>query len=391
VNPKVIEGQLADVLGLDPKHHAERDLSLGALNRRLETVYGRADFERVDYQIMDQQRARTVDVKGVEKSWGPNYVKFGLRLASDKEQTRFNVSLSHRTTGINSLGAEWRNDLQLGFRKRLASEFYQPVSFRGGAFVAPRIELQDEPIIFFLNQRRVGEYRVEFARGFLDMGVQNEYGELRFGGFAGFLNANEDFGVLRFIPSFSPRQVGYTASATFDRIDGPQFERNGLLARVRTFGTSRSLGSQDEYNKTEFLFLAAKSLGRHSFELAGYYGLTIYGDLPPYDPFLLGGFQRGSGYRIGELLGTEAGLARGVYMYRVVSLPSVIGRAVYVGGSLEGTYATVGPDRFNKPRIRPSGSLFVGADTILGPVYVGYGKGLSDGDPESVYVLLGIP
>ncbi|GKS59383.1 hypothetical protein YTPLAS18_29100 [Nitrospira sp.] len=391
VNAEVIERELTGVPGLDPKHLPEHEFSLETLHKRLATIYGRGDFERLDYQVLDQQGSRTVDVRGVEKSWGPNYVRFGLGLASDSQQTRFNVSVSHRMTWINSLGAEWRNDLQLGFRKRLASEFYQPVSPRGHAFMAPRIELQDEPIVLFLQGRRIGEYRVEYARGHYDLGVQNEYGELRVGGFGGVLRAEEDFGVLQVIPNLNRTQVGYTGSATLDRIDGPQFERNGLLARVRTFGTSQSLGSQDNYNKTEVLVMAAKTLGDHSFEVAGYYGKTLYGDLPPYDPFLLGGFQRGSGYRIGELLGTEAALARGVYMYKVTSLPSVIGRAVYVGGSIEGTRATLGITQINDRLIRPSGSLFIGADTILGPVYVAYGQAFSEGGQESVYFLLGIP
>lgn len=36
---------------------------------------------------------------------------------------------------------------------------------------AARVELQDEPIIFFIDQRRVGEYRVQLAQGFLDVGL----------------------------------------------------------------------------------------------------------------------------------------------------------------------------------------------------------------------------
>ena len=77
-----------------------------------------------------------------EKSWGPDYLKFGFGFASDTYDTRVDANLSHRMTWLNSLGAEWRNDLKLGYRQRFASEFFQPFSFRTGAFVAPRIELQ---------------------------------------------------------------------------------------------------------------------------------------------------------------------------------------------------------------------------------------------------------
>jgi hypothetical protein len=61
---------------------------------------------------------------------------------------------------------------------------------------AARVELQDEPIIFFIDQRRVGEYRVQLAQGFLDVGLQNDYGELRLG-------ALQDFSTPSRISGFS--------------------------------------------------------------------------------------------------------------------------------------------------------------------------------------------
>ena len=84
------------------------------------------------------------------------------------EQTRFNLGASHRMTWLNSLGAEWRNDLQLGYHDRFSSEFYQPLHFASGAFVAPRFEAHEKPITFFVDGRRIGEYRVHTARGHLD-------------------------------------------------------------------------------------------------------------------------------------------------------------------------------------------------------------------------------
>ena len=51
----------------------------------------------------------------MEKSWGPNYLRFGLGFSSDmKGDTFFNLLASYRRTWINSLGAEWRNDLRCG-------------------------------------------------------------------------------------------------------------------------------------------------------------------------------------------------------------------------------------------------------------------------------------
>jgi NTE family protein len=391
VNPEVIERELAEVPGIDLRRRPETDFSLANLHYRLEQVYGGGDFERMDYRLLDRHGARTVVVRGEEKSWGPDYVKFGLSLASDSYQTRFGVNLSHRATWVNARGAEWRNDVQLGYRDRVASEFYQPFSNRAGVFVAPRVEWNDQPIVYFLDGRRVGSFQVQTARAHLDFGAQNKFGELRAGLFSGRLRAEEDFGTLTFIPDFDVRQAGYTLGLVLDQIDNPGFPRDGLLVSLKSFGTVAGWGSDDEYNRTELLALGARSWGAHVLQLAGYWGDTLHGELPPYDPFFLGGFLRGSGYRMDELIGNRAGLARAVYSYRLASLPPQIGSGFYVGGSLEATRAVLGADPAADARVRPSASVFVAADTKLGPAYVAIGQALSDGRPRTVYFMLGTP
>lgn len=406
VNPRVIERELTETPGVSQsgivngdanadgsrtERSSSEQFSLEQLNTRLEQVYGRGDFERMDYSMIDRQGTRTLEVRGVEKSWGPNYLKFGLGLASDSQQTRFNVNVSHRSTWLNTRGAEWRNDLQLGYRKFFTSEFFQPFSFNSAAFVAPRVDLQDVPISYYLNGNRIGEYRVKFARAHLDAGLQNKFGELRFGVFAGRLKANENFGLFPLAPDFNRTQVGYAVSATYDQIDSPRFPRDGLLAAFKSFGTLGAWGSEDNYNRSELLLMGARSLGKHAVQVAGYFGDTLYGELPPYDPFLLGGFLRGSGYQMDQLVGTRVGLARAVYSYELASLPSILGRGVYLGGSLEATHAALGADLDASAQIRPSASLFLGADTSLGPVFLSWGQALSDDDPGTLYFMLGTP
>ena len=396
VNPKVIERELLETPGVGLRRTEDGGLtsdefSLEHLNTRLEQIYGRGDFERMDYAMLDRQGTRTVEVSGVEKSWGPNFVKFGLGLASDAQQTRFNVNLSHRSTWLNARGAEWRNDLRLGYSKFLVSEFFQPFTFNNSAFVAPRIVLQDEPISYYLDGNRIGEYRVKFARAHLDFGVQNRFGELRLGAFSGQLNADENFGLFPFAPNFSLTQVGYDIGAIYDQIDSPRFPRDGLMATLRSFGTVGGWGSGDDYNKSELLVMGAKSFGKHALQLAGYVGGAGYGKLPAYDPFLLGGFLRGSGYQMDELVGRRVGLARAVYSYRLASLPAVLGRGVFVGGSLEATQASTGTELDGGTKIRPSASLFLGADTSLGPAFLAWGQAFNEGESGTLYFMLGMP
>jgi NTE family protein len=64
VNPAVIERELAQVPGIDLRRHPESDFSLSNLNTRLEQVYGRGDFERMDYRMDDRGGTRAVEVRG---------------------------------------------------------------------------------------------------------------------------------------------------------------------------------------------------------------------------------------------------------------------------------------------------------------------------------------
>ncbi|UCF74860.1 MAG: patatin-like phospholipase family protein [Betaproteobacteria bacterium] len=391
VNPKVIEGELEEVPGIGLRRREETDFSLEHLNERLVQVYGRGDFENIGYSLVDSDGRHTVLIEGVEKSWGPDYLRFGLGLATDTDQTRFNALASHRRTWINSLGAEWRNDLQIGYTKLFRSEFYQPLALRSGAFVAPRIEVQREPVVFFLNERRIGEYEVSHARAHFDAGLQNKFGEGRIGFFAGKLEAKEDFGLATGVPDYDIQQMGYTARFVFDQIDNPRFPRDGVLAVLRTFGTVKGWGSDDQYNKTDLLVVAAKSFGRHAVQLAGGFGYTLEGELPPYDPFQLGGFLRGSGYKIDQLSGENVEFARAVYSYELARLPSPLGRGVYLGGSLEAGRVRGPLDPANNSKVRPGASLFVGAETFLGTAYFAYGQTFGDQRENAFYFLIGNP
>jgi NTE family protein len=256
--------------------------------------------------------------------------------------------------------------------------------------VAPRVEYSERPITFFLDGRRVGDYQVQTSRAHLDVGVQNKWGEVRLGAFAGHLTAREDFGLLVAAPDFDIQQAGYTASATFDQLDRPQFPRSGMLASVNVFGTTSTGDPAGNYAKVETRVVGARSHGNHTLAVAGYYGDTFDGDTKIYDPFLLGGFLRGSGYRMDELIGPSAGLLRAVYTYRIASLPRAFGSGVYLGGSLEETRAAIG-STFNEVGTRPSASVFVSVDSFLGPIYLAYGKALSGAQPNSIYLLLGAP
>ena len=382
VNPEVIKSELSTQPG--------KAFTTESLDSDLKRLFGRGDFDQVDYSLVDEAGTRAVVINASEKSWGPNYLRFGLGLYTDfQDSQRFNLLASYRRTWLNSLGAEWRTDAQVGYTNRFVTEFYQPLGFRYIGYVAPRFEFQDSPVQFYFNNQLVGNYGVKYVRGHLDVGYQDRLIDVRVGPFAGWLRASPDFGALSAVPTFDLFQAGVTGRVLVDQLDNIDFPRNGYLAAARGFSTLSGMGSQDQYTTADASLLAAKSWDRHTLSIGASAGGVINGDLPVYDPYFLGGFQRLSGLQINQLTGTQYMLGRAVYYYQYDRLPSQLGRGLYVGASAE-----VGRmNGFNDPLLTNqylgSFSVFWGADTIIGPVYIAYGHNTSGF--SSIYFLLGRP
>src|SRR4030095_17103521 len=106
-------------------------LDTARLDRDLRRISGLGDCEHVDYQLIEQAGQQIVSISAIEKSWGPDYLRFGLGLQSDfKGENAFNLAASYRRTWLNPLGGEWRTELPGGQVSYLTTEVYQPLGAR---------------------------------------------------------------------------------------------------------------------------------------------------------------------------------------------------------------------------------------------------------------------
>ena len=104
-----------------------------------------------------------------EKSWGPNYLRFGLSLTTDFEgNSYFNLLATHRWTWLNAYGAEWRNDLQVGNNERARTEWHQPLSPEQRWFVAAGAEYTSDPFDVYVNGRRISRLRRNLTQADLE-------------------------------------------------------------------------------------------------------------------------------------------------------------------------------------------------------------------------------
>lgn len=102
--------------------------------------------------------------------------------------------------------------------------------------------------------------------------------------------------------------------------------------------------------------------------------------------FRIGGFTYLSGFTQDELSGQQVLLLRSGF-YR--SLGKIQWLPIYAGASLEygNVYENRGDISLSPDNALLGGSVFLGLDTILGPVYMGYGH--AEQGNNSVYLYLG--
>jgi NTE family protein len=110
----------------------------------------------------------------------------------------------------------------------------------------------------------------------------------------------------------------------------------------------------------------------------------------PYESFSLGGPLQLSAYRIGEFSGRRMTFARLMYYNRALPLPDLIESGVYLRASLEAGRILRRFDGFPHAGTVTSASVFLGADSFLGPAYLGLGFP-PGGRNSIIYVLLGVP
>ncbi len=362
----------------------EVPLDLRALFEDLRRIYGLGEFEQVDFGFEERGEERGVVIRMKEKPWGPNYLHFGLEIATEgggDTLLQFLVNLTKTT--INARGAEWRTDLLIGNDRGVFTEFYQPLDFGGRFFVAPRVDYDAGRIRLFDDGDSLAELNIDSTSFGLDFGYQaGTYAEVRLGALGGFGGTTLETGSVPPEIADDIRDINFGGARLLvraDRLDSVTIPRKGWSSSFRAFESLEALGADDEYTKLYWGGEKFASRGRHT----GFGGAEAgwsSGDLPLYDEFTLGGFASMSGYEDRELRGQYLGQGRLGYYYQIL-------KSWYLGGWAEAGNAWQLGEPIKFSNLRYSGTLILAKDTIIGPLYVAYAR--ADGGRNKFYFILG--
>jgi len=383
IAPEVLSSRLSVAAG--------DQIDAAVLAENANRLYGLQLYEHVGYALVQENAGVGVEYRATAKSWGPNFLQFGVSLEDDFEgSTGINLAARLTHAGLNSLGAEWRTDLQLGTEPTLFSEFYQPLSFDSRWFVAPRIEIGQSNLNTFAMDSTVARYRLSEGSLSVDIGRElGTIGEVRIGAYRGIGDATLNVGDP-VLPDFNFDTGGMFARLRIDSVDNAQFPRHGMLADVRWTLSRPGFGGDFDFDTVEADISQTWSRGKSSLQLGVGYATTLSADNTVQDFFPLGGFQRLSGLERGEISGPHAALLKLVYYRRVgSSTGGIFETPVYLGVSAEtgNVWQTRAAISFDS--LLFSSSVFAGIDTVIGPIYLA--AGFAEDGQTNFYLFIGSP
>ena len=331
-----------------------------------------------------------VEFQTVAKSWGPDILQFGMSFEDNFEgSTAFNVSARLTKTGLNSYGAEWRIDAQLGTDPSLFTEFYQPISADSRFFIAPRAVLKQSNFNTFTGSDTVARYRVSEAEIGLDIGRDlGRWGEFRIGAQRGVGDARVKIGDPS-LSNFDFDTGGLFARFRVDTLDDAQIPLHGTRLDLIWTGSRPDFGADSHLDTIETELTLVRTFGRNTFSFGLNYATTLDSSVPIHEFFPLGGFLKLSGFDRGAISGPHAGVTRLVYYRRSGDTGSLMEMPLYFGASIEAGNAWQTRSAVSFDSLIVHGSLFAGLDTYIGPLFIGAGFG--EGGESSFYLFLGTP
>ncbi|HWL63664.1 MAG TPA: patatin-like phospholipase family protein [Steroidobacteraceae bacterium] len=375
---------------------AGKTLDVDALRRRVARHYGQGRLELLDYRLAghDASTAGTrTDLlfSARPNSWGPNYVRAGLRLQDDFEgNTSFDAALRLVLTDINQFGAEWIWDGQVGGNPRIGTELYLPFSLRRRWFLEPAALYEIRNVPQYEGDRQVGELRVRSLRygGALGREIGNS-GELRAGGERTLGESRVRLGQDAEAPvDFQFNEL--FARYSFDSLDSASFPRRGQSAKVEW---RAQISDRQLERVSDSLLLDWR--GVRSWDGGSLMGWFTAGSL--LDPgfadersyFPLGGFLHLSGLPRDSLTGTQLAMARLVYFHRLGRRgEGLLDVPFYAGASVEAGNVWQRRSDVSLRSARKNASLFVGLDTPLGPAL--FATGFDSRGRHAFYLSLGL-
>ncbi|HPQ94137.1 MAG TPA: patatin-like phospholipase family protein [Thiolinea sp.] len=342
------------------------------LQRGLDRIYGLGYFELVDHHIDKEPGGYVLVINAVKSSTSKQGLRFGWSLTDDLQgDAAYQLGVRYVRKGINGRGGEWSVGAILGDTQRLESALYQPIP-EWNAFIDPKIWHERRDYYAYVGSSRLAEVRGRETGGEVDIGRQfGTDSEARIGLFLRHMDPSLKTGAdLEELGNMV--SAGAHLSYRIDTTDDDLFPGQGRRLGFTFTQGLESLGSDENFQRLAVDGTFAWLQGKNRVWLRTELG-TTFDDSPAFfNKPSLGGIGRLSGIPEDQLRGNHKLLLSGAYLYNLMPL-SELGQ-LFAGMTLEAGNVWDEASAIRPGNTLLSGSLFLGAETPLGPAFVGVGK-----------------
>lgn len=361
-------------------------------------VYALNKFERVDAEFIDTEQGRTLVITPEPKSWGPNYFYAGFNWEDDFNfDSAVSLNLAYTMTDITQHGAQWRNELELGFQKRLSTELYQPLDINNRFYSIANYQYERGRWDFLAQNSLNYDLKhhsssLFFGLGYnyshytiLEAGVMGERGSVS----NSFLfNDDVDYTTLGgyfkiahdTLNSISFATQGNRFSLTTYYRD-EKYNTSALDLALKLNNTREKTWQIDANWKGAFSIGSSAILGKVEMStIESDAGLSVHFSQ-------LGGFLNLSGFRKNALVGAHKLFGAVIYQHNLGHKMPLSNMPVYLGLSLEAGNVWYKQKDINLDDLIYSSNIYLGTDTVFGPAALGFGY--TDTGESAIYFFIG--
>ena len=353
------------------------------------------EFESVEYRLTGDPANPTLEWWPAEKEYGPSYLKFDLGLYGSVDgDFGFVIYGKHTRTWLNTLGAEWRNELQFGYFSNFSTSFYQPLDIAQRFFVEPKAILTRSWEDIFVDGDRVASYNFGDLGGKADFGVNlSDDAQVRLGYVYTRRKTNVETGPSP-LPEGTRDDAGLMVTATFDSRDTSFNPTRGVGAELEYINSDESLGAELDWERIELGIGAAVPVRGDVIWMTLAGGSDLGTDLPLDRTFNLGGPGSFPGLELGEIRVSNYWTLSGSYLWKLADTLSIRGQALYAGlrleaGQISGRLDETQIPNFDDDNTLYGASLYLAGRTSVGPVTLGLGA--TSLDSWALWVAVGRP
>ncbi|MGO9717800.1 MAG: patatin-like phospholipase family protein [Steroidobacteraceae bacterium] len=349
-----------------------------------------ADIDTVGYELKGDPSNATLEWLPRERSWGPDFIKvdFGMYAAASGDERGFVLYLQHERTWLNSLGGQWRNELQFGTEQSLTTSFYQPLDVAQQFFVEPKAFFERDWENVFYYGDDIARYQFGDQGGRFDLGVNlDNQAQLRVGYFDTVRRAELSTGPP-LLPQIDSTDAGIAVSAIYDSRDTPFRATQGVAAAFEYYDSNGNLGARRDWQRAEFGIGTAIPFYHDVLWLAAAGGSRLGSNLPADRMFGLGGPVSLPGYELYQLRAGAYWTVNASYLWQIKNISPLRGQALYAGLRLQDTEVYDPFYSTDHGQIQ-SVMLFITGRTPVGPVSLGFAT--TTENSRSVWLTFGRP